>query len=93
MAEPGGVPTVFRRRPDALWREVDGQVVGLNLGSSRYFSLNETGRVLWSLLEEPSDVAVLATELVLQFGIDEDQATRDVQAFLGALKDNDLLGS
>ncbi|MHB1710627.1 MAG: PqqD family protein [Acidimicrobiales bacterium] len=91
MELPGGMPSTVRRRPDALWREVDGQVVGLDLGSSRYFSLNDTGRVLWCLLEEPVDVAVLVAELVRRFGVDEERAHEDVEAFLEALGDYGLL--
>lgn len=79
------------RRKDLVCREVDGSLVGLDLRSSRYFSLNQTGTFLWGLLEGGSERAVLVDALVEQHHIDPAVAGQDVDAFISSLQEQDLL--
>lgn len=80
------------RRPDnVIWREVDGQVVGLDLRSSRYFSLNTTGAALWRMLEDERDVDQLVEALVAGHGIDRGRAQADVRAFLDSMQEHGLV--
>jgi hypothetical protein len=82
----------FRIDPTAVeWREVDGEVVVLDLKRSEYLAVNKTGTVLWSALAEGADVETLARALVDRFGIDDDQATRDASAFIEDLRGKGLL--
>lgn len=71
-----------RRRGEVIWRPVDGRVVGLDLRSSRYFSLNPSASVLWEVLERDAGREELADTLVQRFGIDRSAADADVEAFL-----------
>jgi hypothetical protein len=80
-----------KRSSEVVWREVDGKVVGLDLGSSRYFSLNSSGVQLWKLLETERDKPDLVAALVAAHGIDEHRAEADVDAFLVNLRENGLL--
>lgn len=81
-----------RLRDDAVvWREIDGETVVLDLGSSRYLSVNGTGTVLWPALVRGTTLAALADLLVSSFGIDEEQARVDVAAFLDVCRARDLL--
>jgi coenzyme PQQ synthesis protein D (PqqD) len=64
------------------WREINGEVVILDLEASKYLSLNGTGALLWSALAEGADDAQLIELLTERYGIDEATATRDVDAFL-----------
>lgn len=74
-----------------IWREVDGRVVGLDLRSSRYFSLNATGSYLWRLLGEGVGREDLAGRLAAEFSLDHEVAARDVSQFLDSLRAGDLL--
>jgi hypothetical protein len=79
------------RRSDLICREVDGKLVGLDLRTSRYFSLNPSGTLLWRLLEQGTQPASLADALVTEHQIDPETAAADVQAFVDALYEQDLL--
>jgi hypothetical protein len=83
----------MRRRPDIIWREVDGRVVGLDLRSSRYFSLNRTGARLWALLGEDTDSDALVEALVSTSAVDRAVAAADVEAFLRSMRENGLVES
>ncbi len=81
----------MRRRTDIAWQEVEGRIVGLDLTTSRYFSLNVTGTMLWHRLAEDVDEAGLAQVLVEAHGIEPGVARRDVHAFVAALRSQGLL--
>ena len=81
----------MQRRPDVLWREIDGSVVGLDLRSSRYFTLNGTGLLLWKRLAEEAEVDDLVDELVRQHDLEHERARTDVEMFVSSLRDNGLL--
>jgi hypothetical protein len=71
-----------RRRSEVIWRAVDDRVVGLDLRSSRYFSLNDSAAFLWVELEHQVGSAELAARLVDRYGIEPEAARSDVEAFL-----------
>lgn len=79
------------RAVDVAWREVDGELLVLDLRTSGYLSINATGKELWSRLLDGATQDELATALVETHGIDEQQAHRDVGAFIDLLHDRQLL--
>jgi hypothetical protein len=80
------------RSADLAWREVDGQVVILDLRTSDFLELNRAGSVLWlRMAESPTTVADLTAQLVLAYGIAEDEANLDAKAFVEALCEADLI--
>lgn len=48
-------------------------------------TLNETGKLLFELLQKDTSEQELVQALVLEYGIDEKTAARDVRAFLAPL--------
>lgn len=84
---------VVKRRGDLAWRSIDGQVVGLDLQASCYFSVNATGALLWERLGEEVGLEELVQLVVETYVIDADQARRDVTAFLAALLEQGLLAT
>lgn len=82
----------LRLRADALaWREVGDEVIAIDLRRSLYLSLNGSGTLLWRAMADGSTRAGLVRLLREEFGIDEEQATGDVDAFIVELVDQDLL--
>jgi hypothetical protein len=53
--------------------------------------VNRTGAVLWPLLAEGTDRDALVAAVVGEFDVDAETAGRDVDAFVGALREQDLL--
>ena len=88
------VPSELKLRADALeWREVDGEIVALDLGASAYVAVNRTGTVIWPALVKGAQREQLVAQLVERFEIDEATAARDLDAFLAQLAERDLLES
>ena len=81
------------RRTGIEWREVDGEMVALDLESSNYLAVNPTGTTLWPLLVEGATREALMQRLVEAFSVDESQAARDVDAFVEQLADVGILAS
>lgn len=63
----------------------DGEGVILDTQTTAYFGLNKTAAFLWERLQEAREISVadLARALCARFVVDEAQAVRDVQEFLG----------
>ena len=78
-------------RNEIIWRTVDGRVIGLDLRSSRYFSLNGTAATLWPSLLRDAGLIELRDHLVEEFGADPAEAEADVDAFLDQLRAEGLL--
>jgi hypothetical protein len=86
-----GTGLVRRREDGVVWRELEGEVILLDLRSSMYFTLNDTGRLLWDALARPSTFASLSNSIVEAYGVADAQAAADVQAFLADLVEHELL--
>ena len=86
--------TVLRLREDALvWREIDGELVAVDLGASAYLGANPSGTLLWRLLVDGATLDELAGALVERFGIDSERAHTDADAFVGSLAARGLLAA
>jgi hypothetical protein len=79
------------RSGDLTWREIDGEVVVLDLRSSTYLSVNHSGSVIWRRLQQPASRQDLVEAVVEEYEVDSDQAGRDVDAFLEVLEAHGLL--
>jgi hypothetical protein len=85
---------IVKLRPDDLeWREVEGEVVALDLRSSRYLAVNHSGTVLWPALHAGATREALTARLRDTCGLDAAAAARDVDSFLDMLASEGLLES
>ena len=84
----------MRIRADVLeWREVEGEVVALDLRSNTYLAVNRTGAAIWPALMSGADRAELVRRLTQRFGVAEERAAADLDVFLAELAEQDLLES
>lgn len=82
----------MKLRSDGVsWREIDGELVILDLSSSKYLTTNRTGTVLMRLLTEDRTVDELASALVTEFEISRRQAVEHVGQFVQTLQGKGLL--
>ena len=49
----------YRRRPDVISADMDGEVVMMDIMSGKYYNLGRTGGEIWSLLEEAKTLDAL----------------------------------
>lgn len=69
-----------------VWREVDDQIVLLDLDGSTYFRLNDSAAVLWRQIIGGADEAALPSVLVDTYSIPPERAAAEVAEFLDALE-------
>lgn len=79
------------RSTNVSWREVDAEVIALDLDSSTYFSTNRTGALLWHAMVDGATVGSLVTLLENSFKVPAETARADVNAFLKLVRANGLL--
>ena len=84
------------READLDWRQVEGELVVLDLRESRYLAINRTGRALWAALAEGATRNELIESLVTHLGLDDAcidhaRAAADVDAFTSELDSRGLL--
>jgi hypothetical protein len=81
-----------RLRPGAVeWREVEGDVIAVDVRTSEYLAINETGAVLWRALREGATTDELVEEVVARFDVAPGAARRDVDDFLERLRGRGFL--
>jgi hypothetical protein len=82
----------IRARDEAVtWRIVDGEAIVLDQRTWAYLSMNGTGALLWQRLVAGASEPELVATLVESFELSEDQSRGDVNRFLTALREHDLL--
>ena len=79
------------RKNGITWRELDGQIVVLDLESSRYVTVSGAGAVIWERLIPGASLDEIVADLVEVFDIDVATARSDSEAFLGELRDRNIL--
>lgn len=73
------------------WREIDGELVILDLAASTYLTTNETGTTLLKELVEERSHEELVEVLLAAFDVSREAADTDVRAFVEDLDRNGLL--
>jgi hypothetical protein len=87
-----GESRIKLRGEDLAWRELDGEIIVVDLRSSRYLNVNSAGAALWPRLAQGATHDELVSTLVETFAIPSDQAQKDVTAFVEMCVERDLLG-
>lgn len=68
------------------WQVLDGKALLVELDTNVAAGLNETGTLVWRLLEQGVGRDGLVAEVAREYGIASADAERDVGAFLGLLE-------
>ncbi len=70
---------------------LDGETILINLENGNYYSMNDTGSVVWNLLQTGAGAGDMTAALVAGYEVDEDVVTKDLQAFLDVLRADGLI--
>jgi hypothetical protein len=82
---------VFRVSPDAIFRDLDGEAVVLDLGRGHYFGLNAVATRIWRLIEEGAPVGRIVATLASEYEADPAVIETDVDRLIEALESRGLL--
>jgi len=78
-------------RPDVLARELQGQLVVLNLDSETYFGLDSVGTRFWTVLTSTPSVRAAVDLLRDEFDVDPADLEADVCDLIDRLKEEGLV--
>ncbi len=85
----------IRIHPDVVWRDVDGEIVLLNVVSGQYFGLDEVGSRVWLLLQQDGEagaaLSVLRDRVVAEFDVDAPTALADLTSLFKQLLEQQLV--
>lgn len=70
---------------DALFQEIGGEGVILDLASSSYFGLDEVGVRLWQLLQVDPGLQTACEALISEYEVDPTQLEQDLAKLVGQL--------
>ena len=70
---------------EVVWRQIDDELVVLQMTTATYLTITGAGRALWERLADGATSCQLVEALVNRFGIPSERAENDVDAFLEAL--------
>jgi hypothetical protein len=72
-------------------QEIDDETIILDSTTQEYFSLNEIGKVIWSLLEEKNNLEEIKAEMLDMYEVPEEQIEKDLLNFIQALEQKGLI--
>ncbi len=83
----------IRRNPQVVYRELAGEGGGvlLHLDSGAYHGLNETGSLIWDLIDGTRGFHALVAELREQLDDAPDDLDGEIERFLADLRERDLI--
>lgn len=81
----------FVHTPELTWNTLDGETVLLHTETSRYYTLNGSGSMIWEYYREDRDLAAVLDALCDDYDVDRAQARQDLLAFTGQLLTEDLI--
>ena len=85
------MPTRLVLSPDALARELNGEILILDLRTSQYFGLTGSGARIWQLIEAGLERDALSTALRQEFSGDPQRIDDEVAQFVSDLIERGLL--
>jgi hypothetical protein len=81
-------------RDGYLLKEVAGSHIVVPVGDLNFeglINLNETGALIWGKLENGCSRDELVSTLISEYGIDQETASKDVDAFIEVLRKENLI--
>lgn len=72
-------------------QEIDEETIILDSETQEYFSINEIGKVIWSLIEEKKNLEEIKAEMLDMYEVPEEQIEKDLLNFIQALAQKKLI--
>src|SRR5512139_720243 len=83
--------STYKAPDNYSWRDVNNELVVLNLQSGEYFTFNNVGRLIWLSVNDGKTVDEVTRSVMEQYATTEEKAVADVKAFIGNLLSEGLL--
>lgn len=77
--------------PDAVFCELAGETVILDMRSGQYFALDPIGTRIWQSLATPQTLSALCDSLVEEYDVEPEVCREDVSKLLIQMQENGLI--
>lgn len=77
--------------PEALFQDISGEGVILDLKSASYFGLDEVGVRMWQLLQADTSLQAACDVLLTEYDVEAQQLEQDLLKLLAQLSDAGLV--
>jgi len=84
--------TLYVRSPDAIFSEIEGEFVALNINEGQCYGMDSIASKVWSLIEEPRSIEDICTTLESIYDVDPATCQSDVESLLSSLSKEGLVG-
>ncbi len=81
----------MRINEDVVFRDLEGELVLLNLKTGVYFGLDSMGTRIWQLIQEHQSLKKARDSLVEEYEVTETRCEQDLLGFVAKLRDNKLI--
>lgn len=81
----------FTRSPDAIFSEIDGEFVALDINKGQCYGMDSIASKIWSLLAEPHSLEEICLALEAMYDVDPKICREDVGNLLDSLADEGLV--
>jgi hypothetical protein len=81
----------YRIPENYSWRDLNNELVILNLDSGEYFTFNDIGRVIWLSINDGKDVEGISKIIIEEYSVSRDEALSDIHMFISGLVSEGLL--
>lgn len=82
----------YTKNPDILSTRLDDEEsVLLNIRTRKYFTINETGSLIWDCLEDGKSFDEMVVAVTSAFDIESEAAAMHVERFLGKLEQGGII--
>lgn len=88
---PGARDAAIRIRKDVVFRDLEGELVLLNLATGVYFGLDPIGTRIWALIDDGRTAHEIVSTITAEYEVDAEACRADLEKFLATLRDNDLV--
>lgn len=83
--------SIITAKPNVFAAEVHGELVLFDPEKGCYYGAGPVGGRIWSLIGEKRTVEAIVAAIVSEFDVDQATAEEDVLAFIGELRDGEVV--
>ena len=89
--------SIYTRSEDVIARQIEDEYIiiplvgGIGNIDDCLFSMNKTGKKIWDMLDGSRNLNNIVANLIIEYDIQKDQATKDVYGFMQELIDRQIV--
>lgn len=92
ITDPLNIETpLVQSHPEVIFQRMGNQMVLLHLRTDRFYELNHTAARIWELLSQGHDLPFIQETLLVEFNVEADQVSAELEALLDLLRDEHLI--